>query len=73
MISYFKKGIINIKLDDEAKSITEILNSSTESRIGKFTDEVRFGKYNTFITGQQFDVSSEEEFEQAKQSALGSI
>lgn len=73
MISYFKKGIINVKLDDETKTVFEILNGPSETRLFKFSDEVRYNGYNSFLTAQEFQVSSEQEFEEAKQSVLGSL
>lgn len=69
MINYYKKGHVYMKVNEDNKTILEVFNHDTQVRIQLIRNKEAYDGMLDRVTTANFDVSTEEEFEQARLSA----
>lgn len=69
MINYYKKGHVYLKVNEDNKTILEVLNHEVQIRIQLIRNKEAYDSMVARVTSASFDVSTEAEFEQARLAA----
>lgn len=69
MINYYKKGHVYLKVNEDNKTILEVLNHEVQTRIQLVRNKEAYDSMVDRVTSASFDVSTEVEFEQARLAA----
>lgn len=69
MINYYKKGHVYLKVNEDNKTILEVLNHEVQTRIQLVRNKEAYDSMVARVTSASFDVSTEAEFEQARLAA----